>query len=132
MASRQVPVRRSAGEQVVEGLREVRRIVESGRRLEDRLVVHRVRVSIVPRAFSARQVKAVRELAKMSQAVFARMLAVSPKTLQSWEAGRTSPPPMACRLLELIERDHRGILDAILGREQVGAGSAAQKRLRAG
>jgi hypothetical protein len=59
------------------------------------------------------------------------MLAVSPKTLQSWEAGRTSPPPMACRLLELIERDHRGVLDAILGREQVGT-ATGQKRLRTG
>lgn len=131
MASRQVPVGRGPGDQMVDGLREVRRILESGGRLEDHLVVHRVRASIEPRPFTARQVKAVRELAKMSQAVFARMLAVSPKTLQSWEAGRTSPPPMACRLLELIERDHRAILDAILGREQIGP-AALQKRLRAG
>jgi DNA-binding transcriptional regulator YiaG len=131
MAAKPIQVRRGPGEQVVEGLREVRRIVESGGRLEDHLVVHRVRASIEPRAFSGAQVKAVRAMAKMSQAVFARMLAVSPKTLQSWEAGRTKPPAMACRLLELIERDHRGILDAILGRQRV-EGVTERRRLRAG
>ena len=35
------------------------------------------------------------------------MLGVSPHTVESWEAGRTTPTPTAKKLLYLIREDHR-------------------------
>ena len=66
---------------------------------------------------------AVRKEAAMSQAVFAGMLSVSPKTLQSWEQGNRQPshasrrlihvfieaPEMMCRLTGLPEVHVQGV-----------------------
>ena len=40
----------------------------------------------------------------MSQAVFPRVLNISPKTVQSWEQGLRQPTQAALRLLEVIEQ----------------------------
>ena len=45
---------------------------------------------------------AMREDALMSQAVFARVLAVSAKTVQSWEQGTRVPSPSARRLIHVF------------------------------
>jgi putative transcriptional regulator len=58
----------------------------------------------LPPAFSARKVRLVRRRLGMSQAIFARLLAVSPVTLQKWEQGRKSPSPQSRRLLEIAQR----------------------------
>jgi putative transcriptional regulator len=41
----------------------------------------------------------------VSQAVFARLLGVSPKLVEAWEAGRNVPAGPVRRLFEIIERD---------------------------
>ena len=46
----------------------------------------------------------------VSQAVFARLLGVSPKLVEAWESGRNTPAGPVRRLLELIERDPRAFL----------------------
>jgi putative transcriptional regulator len=46
----------------------------------------------------------------VSQTVFARLLGVSPKLVEAWEAGRNTPAGPVCRLLELIERDPQAFL----------------------
>lgn len=46
----------------------------------------------------------------VSQAVFARLLGVSPKLVEAWESGRNTPAGPVRRLFELIERDPRGFL----------------------
>jgi putative transcriptional regulator len=43
----------------------------------------------------------------VSQAVFARLLGVSPKLVEAWESGRNTPAGPVRRLFELIERDPR-------------------------
>jgi len=40
----------------------------------------------------------------MSQAVFPRVLNISPKTVQSWEQGLRQPTQAALRLLEVKEQ----------------------------
>lgn len=45
---------------------------------------------------------ALRARAAMSQAVFARMLNVSPKTLQSWEQGLRRPSDASRRLIQIF------------------------------
>ena len=49
----------------------------------------------------------IRSTLNMTQRSFASMLGVSPRTVESWEAGRTTPTPTAKKLLYLIRKDHR-------------------------
>mgnify|MGYP000915575358 CR=1 FL=1 len=51
------------------------------------------------------QVARLRRRLKMSQAVFAATLNVSPRTVQSWEQGRRAPGDAALRLLQLVDVD---------------------------
>jgi putative transcriptional regulator len=59
---------------------------------------------------SPREIVAIREAARMSQAVFARLLDVSTGTLSKWERGELKPRGPAGRLLHIIK--HKGI-DAV-------------------
>ena len=49
----------------------------------------------------------IRASLDMTQRNFAAMLGVSSRTVESWEAGRTTPTPTAKNLLYLIREDHR-------------------------
>ena len=56
------------------------------------------------------KIKAIRETAKVSQAVFAAVLNTSVSTVQKWEIGQKHPSGTALKLLHIVEK--RG-LDAI-------------------
>ena len=45
---------------------------------------------------------ALRTEASMSQAVFARLLSTSTKTVQSWEQGKRKPSPASRRLIHIL------------------------------
>ena len=48
----------------------------------------------------------------MSQAVFARLLNVSTKTVQSWEQGQRKPSQAALRLIQVFRHSPAGLLEA--------------------
>ena len=50
----------------------------------------------------ARQIADLRRRLRMSQAVFAATLNVSPKTIQSWEQGIRQPADAALRMLQVV------------------------------
>lgn len=50
-------------------------------------------------------VKRVRALLGMSQAVLASFLGVNINTVRAWEQGKRLPQPIACRFLSEIEAD---------------------------
>ena len=56
------------------------------------------------------KIKAIRETAQVSQAVFAALLNTSVSTVQKWEIGQKRPSGTALKLLHIVEK--RG-LDAI-------------------
>ena len=56
------------------------------------------------------KIKAIRETAQVSQAVFAAILNTSVSTVQKWEIGQKHPSGTALKLLHIVEK--RG-LDAI-------------------
>lgn len=58
-----------------------------------------------------RKIKAIRESAHVSQAVFAAVLNTSVSTVQKWEAGDKKPSGPSLKLLNLIEQ--RG-LEAVI------------------
>ena len=67
------------------------------------------------RAFhlKAPDVKAIRAKFKVSQADFALMLGVSPRTLQNWEQGRRVPVGPAKALLLIAQKDPEAVLRAL-------------------
>jgi putative transcriptional regulator len=48
----------------------------------------------------------------MSQAIFARLLNVSTKTVQSWEQGQRRPSQAALRLIQVFRHNPTGLLEA--------------------
>src|SRR5437763_6849228 len=65
-----------------------------------------------PPPATPRRVLTLRKRLKMSQAVFAATLNVSPKLVHSWEQGARTPSRGDLRLLQLIEKDP-AVLDAL-------------------
>ena len=61
--------------------------------------------SVVPigRSFSGEEVARIRIRRRMSQAQFAKLLAVNVKTLQSWEQGARKPSKPTMRLLQIFD-----------------------------
>ncbi len=55
-----------------------------------------------PPSVSAREIVALRERLDVSQGVMARILNVSPRTIQSWEHGTRSPSQSSLRLLQIM------------------------------
>jgi putative transcriptional regulator len=56
------------------------------------------------RELSAKQIRAIRSRAQMSQAVFAAVLNTSVSTVQKWEIGEKRPSGPSLKLLNVIER----------------------------
>lgn len=60
-------------------------------------------------------VKAIRERLGLSQARFAALMGVSPRTLQNWEQGRREPEGPAKALLRVVDRQPEAVLQALHG-----------------
>jgi putative transcriptional regulator len=60
-------------------------------------------------------VKAIRQRAGLSQAKFAARYAISPRTLQEWEQGRTVPDSAVRAYLMVIDRNPRAVQEALEG-----------------
>ena len=52
--------------------------------------------------YTNEEIKKIRNQARMTQAVFAKYMGVSPKTVEAWELGRTHPTGPAYRLLDIL------------------------------
>lgn len=84
---------RNIGEEILEGLREIKR-GEMGR------------VMVYP------PVAETRARVGLSQSEFARLLGVSVRTLQEWEQGRRAPSGPARMLLAIAHKNPRALLEA--------------------
>ena len=62
----------------------------------------------------AKTLVALREAAEMSQALFARVLFVSPKTVQSWEQGLRMPSRASRRLIPVFT-EQPGVVCQVVG-----------------
>jgi putative transcriptional regulator len=58
-----------------------------------------------PPQFDARAIHKLRDRLGLSQGLFAKLLGVSRKLVEAWEAGTRIPSPMARRLLDAISRN---------------------------
>ncbi len=64
-----------------------------------------------PPEVGARELTKLRVAGGMSQAVFARLLNVSTKTVQGWEQGLRRPSQAALRLIQVFRHDPNGLLE---------------------
>jgi putative transcriptional regulator len=63
-----------------------------------------MKIPAPPEHYKAKDIKRIREKKSYSQSVFAKVLNVSIKTVQSWESGQRAPSQAALRLLEIVDK----------------------------
>lgn len=63
-----------------------------------------IEIPAPPTEYKAKDVKRIRDACNYSQGIFAKILNVSIKTVQSWESGVRLPSHAALRLLEIIDK----------------------------
>jgi putative transcriptional regulator len=68
------------------------------------LKTHLVDLPEPPKEYTAKDIRKIREKGCYSQSVFAMILNVSIRTVQSWEIGARNPTHSALRLLEIIDK----------------------------
>ena len=88
------PTDRDIGQEILEGLREIKR-GDHGRIIQ------------VP------DVAEIRAKVGLSQTEFAELLGVSVRTLQDWEQGRRSPSGAARTLLMVVSKNPQAVLDVV-------------------
>lgn len=59
----------------------------------------------VKESYSAEEIKEIRNNLGMTQGMFAGVIGVSKKTVESWEAGRYTPDGAARRLISILQID---------------------------
>ena len=77
---------------------------EAGEFTSGELTLKTCTVPEPPPTYTPKRITRVRKSLHMSQGVFAHVLNVSTKTVQSWEQGLREPTQAAQRLLEVIEK----------------------------
>jgi putative transcriptional regulator len=83
---------------------------ERGERRRD-LKVTRIQAPRPPKAMSPKDIARIREKLNCSQAVFAMMLNISPKTVQAWEQGSREPSDAALKLLAVAKKHPEVLLE---------------------
>lgn len=103
----------AAGNRLMAALEEVHRAVTSGD--TSTLAIHQVEIP-EPGRYDATAVRATRRRLGVSQAVFGRLVGVSPQLVEHWEQGRRVPAPLARRLLDKINEDPSSYLESLVKR----------------
>jgi putative transcriptional regulator len=87
-------------EQIKEGLEEALAYTQGKITLKSEII----EIPDAPAEYKAEDIKRIREKYHYSQGVFAKILNVSPRTIQSWESGQRVPSHAALRLLEIVDK----------------------------
>ena len=95
------PTKDNLGDLLVQSLTELR---DGLRGKPGKLTMKTVEIPDAPH-MSAKDVHQLRDRLCLSQALFAKLVGVSRKLVEAWEAGTREPSPMACRLLDAISRN---------------------------
>jgi putative transcriptional regulator len=88
-------------------------LTEAVRHAKGELSLRTVEVPTPPPEIGAREVASLRTKTGMSQAVFASMLNVSTKTVQSWEQGQRKPSHAALRMLQVFRENPKFVFEIV-------------------
>jgi putative transcriptional regulator len=75
------------------------------------LKVTRIEAPRPPKDMSPQEIARIRQRLNCSQAVFAMMLNISPKTVQAWEQGSREPSDAALKLLTIAKKHPEILLE---------------------
>jgi putative transcriptional regulator len=92
----------SVGSEIIQGLSEFAECLERKEPVAERFNCRVVELDLRPAPYDPELVRKTRALLHASQAVFARFLGVSVKTVRAWEQGVNYPNDMACRFMDEI------------------------------
>jgi putative transcriptional regulator len=92
-------------EEMVAGLHELCDAIEAGIPLGQVATVRTYRIDLTPPELSPSEVRSIREVLGLSQALFADFLGVGLATIRSWEQGQRVPSALARRFLDEIRTD---------------------------
>ncbi len=106
----QRPLRNDVRNRIIGSLIDLREALEKGQPLPSRFTRRKVRLA-EPCRFVADDVCRVRQSLNCSQGVFAGLLGVKVKTVQSWEQSEATPGPSSRRLMEMIEASPEKYID---------------------
>ena len=95
------------GREIADALRDVSQTLQAGIPLESKFTVRTVEVPDDPGSYDAKAIRRTRDKIGVSQALFARLLGVSPILVSSWEQGARVPALWARRLLDEVNHDPR-------------------------
>jgi putative transcriptional regulator len=95
----------SVGDRIIQGLTEFRDALKHKEPLHKRFTIRTVELDLEPRKYPGQKVLELREQLRVSQAVFAKLLAVSVHAVRAWEQGKRRPPKIACRLMDEMAAD---------------------------
>ena len=78
----------------------------------DKQTMHKFDALCLPKLeqYGGQRIKAIREKARVSQAVFAAYLNITPSTIKQWEQGNKKPRGTSLKLLSLVEQKGLEIL----------------------
>lgn len=96
MKRRKIKKETTFGDEVLHGLTDFFQSVERG----EPITLRTIRLNLQPSEYGPRDVKRTREMLRVSQAIFAQLMAVSTKTIQSWEQADRPVPGPARRLMD--------------------------------
>ncbi|MEM1062928.1 MAG: hypothetical protein AAF532_02885 [Planctomycetota bacterium] len=103
MSKNRIPRESDLGNEIVEALREFRDDLRSnGGNVSAKYTCRKIILDLQPTVQTPDDVRDVRAVLDVSQAVFAEFLGVDVKTVQAWEQGINKPSKMAVRLLDEI------------------------------
>ena len=103
------PMRLSVADRIRKGLEEAIRHAKGEITLKTTIIELPDR----PPEVRADELTKLRLSSQMSQAVFARLLNVSTKTVQSWEQGTRKPSQSALRLIQVFRQDPGSVLRVV-------------------
>ncbi len=89
-------------DRLVKGVREMKRHMNGG-------AVRGARTS----ALAEPDIRSIRQVAKIGQSQFAKLIGVSVRTLQNWEQHRTRPTGPARALLKIVASDPKSAIEAL-------------------
>jgi putative transcriptional regulator len=95
------PTKHNLGDLLVKSLTEIR---DGLRGKPGKLTLKTVEIAEPPQ-FDPKAIHKLRDRLGLSQGLFAKLLGVSRKLVEAWEAGTRKPSPMARRLLDAIARN---------------------------
>lgn len=103
MSNTRTSKRRPFADAIMQGGQEIETMIEGERPAE----IFTVGTAEIPEpsAYSAKDVRRLRQRLGVSQAVFAELVGVSRILVQSWELGARAPSALARRLLDTVKAD---------------------------